>query len=86
MKRNNKNGYIGNTTKNDTLSITGTTDNTRGFLQLGGASTNPVIGFNGNSQGLPAVADSISGSILSYNNHLYFYNGTSGNGGWAQVI
>lgn len=76
--------YIGDINKTNTIVVAGVVNGDRGFIQFGSGSQ-PSIGHNGGG-GFPAVGTATSGSILTTSGHLYFYNGTSGNGGWAQVI
>ena len=76
--------YIGDINKVNTIVVAGIVNGDRGFIQFGSGSQ-PSIGHNGGG-GLPAAGTATSGSILTTSGHLYFYNGTSGNGGWAQVI
>lgn len=76
--------YIGDINKTNTMVVAGVANGDRGFIQFGSGSQ-PSIGHNG-SGGFPAAGTATSGSILTTSGHLYFYNGTSGNGGWAQVI
>jgi hypothetical protein len=76
--------YIGDINKTNTIVVAGIVNGDRGFIQFGSGSQ-PSIGHNGGG-GFPAAGTATSGSILTTSGHLYFYNGTSGNGGWAQVI
>jgi len=79
--------FIGDVNKTNTIAVSGLVDGGKGFIQFGSGSTNPSIGYNKNA-GLPAIGTSqaVTGSLLVDAGKLYFYNGTSGNAGWAQVI
>ena len=79
--------YIGDVNVTNTLAISGVVDRAQGFIQFGTGSLHPSIGFNNNGA-FPAIgtAQAVTGSILIKSAHLYFFNGTSSNNGWAQVI
>ena len=79
--------FIGDVNKTNTIAVSGLVDGGKGFIQFGSGSSNPSIGYNKNA-GLPAIGTSqaVTGSLLVDAGKLYFYNGTSGNAGWAQVI
>ena len=75
--------YIGDVNKSNTLGITGIQDATQGYVKFG--SSGPIVGF-ASTAALPAAGTAITGSLIQKNGSLYFYNGTSGNGGWSTVI
>ena len=79
--------FIGDVNKTNTIAVSGLVDGGKGFIQFGSGSSNPSIGYNKNA-GLPAIGTSqaVTGSLLVDGGKLYFYNGTSSNAGWAQVI
>ena len=67
------------------FAIVGQQTGTKGWVKFG--SSGSLIGFN-NTDAFPLPGDdmyAITGSMLIKTNHLYFYNGTSGNGGWATI-
>ena len=74
---------IGDVNLSNTLGITGIQDPTQGYVKFG--SSGPIVGFAADAA-LPAAGTAITGSLIQKNASLYFYNGTSGNGGWATVI
>ena len=74
---------IGDVNVSNTLGLKGIQDPTQGYVKFG--TTGPIFGF-ASTAALPAVGTGVTGSLLQSGSHLYFYNGTSGNGGWATVI
>ena len=80
--------FIGDINKTNTICVAGVANGDAGFIQFGSGSQ-PSIGHTAAGAGFPAVGSSqaITGSLLlGSNGHLYFFNGTSSNNGWAQVI
>jgi hypothetical protein len=79
--------WIGDQNAVNTFVVSGIQNATAGFIRFGSGSLQPSFGHNGNG-GFPAIGTpaAVTGSVLSRGAHLYFFNGTSSNNGWAQVI
>jgi hypothetical protein len=79
--------WIGDQNAVNTFVVSGVQNATAGFIRFGSGSLQPSFGHNGNG-GFPAIGtpSAVTGSVLSRGAHLYFFNGTSSNNGWAQVI
>jgi hypothetical protein len=79
--------WIGDQNAVNTFVVNGIQNPTAGFIRFGSGSLQPSFGHNGNG-GFPAIGTpaAVTGSVLSRGAHLYFFNGTSSNNGWAQVI
>ena len=79
--------WIGDVNAVNTFQVSGIQNPTAGHIRFGSGSLQPTIGHNGNG-GFPAIGQpqAVTGSILSRGAHLYFFNGTSSNNGWAQII
>jgi len=79
--------WLGDVNCVNTVQVSGQQNPTAGHIRFGSGSLQPTIGHNGNG-GFPAIGQpqAVTGSILSRGAHLYFFNGTSSNNGWAQII
>lgn len=75
--------YIGDVNISNVLGIKGIQDPTQAYIKFG--SSGPIVGFAAGAS-LPSAGTAITGSLIQKDSNLYFYNGTSGNGGWATVI
>ena len=80
--------WIGDRNVSNTIVLSGIQDATSAILQFGSGSQ-PCIAHLADGASFPAVGSpqAITGSLLlGHNGRLYFFNGTSSNSGWAQVI
>jgi len=74
---------MGDVNVSNTVGIRGQQDATQGYVKFG--TSGPIFGYAAAS-GLAAAGTAVTGSLIQSGSHLYFYNGTNTNGGWATVI